>query len=137
MTWEPRPVPDVTPETGPFWEAAADGRLLLSECQDCGLVYHYPRALCPDCFSEAVDWLESDGVGEVYSYSVTRTMSGWPEDDLPLVVAYVELDEGPRVMTNIDADPDVIDVGTRVAVRFEETDEEAVAIPVFEPVKEA
>lgn len=136
MTWEPRPVPDVTPETEPFWEGAADGRLLLSECQDCGLVYHYPRALCPDCFSEDVEWIEADGEGEVYAYSVTRTMSGWPEDDLPLVVAYVELDEGPRLLTNVDADPDAVDVGTCVTVRFEETEDEAVAVPVFAPAKE-
>ena len=135
MTWEPRPVPNVTPETAPFWKGAAKGRLLLSECQGCGLVYHYPRALCPDCFSEDVEWLDTDGAGEVYSYSVTRTMSGWPEEDLPLVVAYVELDEGPRLMTNVDADPDVIGVGSRVTVQFEETEEEDVAIPVFVPVE--
>lgn len=134
MTWEPRPVPDVTPETAPYWEGAVEGRLLLSECQDCGLVYHYPRAFCPDCFSDAVEWLEADGEGEVYSYSVTRTMNGWPEEDLPLVVAYVELDEGPRLMTNIHADPNTVDVGTRVTVQFEETKTDNVAIPVFVPV---
>ncbi|MCY4729910.1 Zn-ribbon domain-containing OB-fold protein [Natronomonas gomsonensis] len=134
MTWEPRPVPDVTPETEPFWKGASEGRLLLSECQDCGLVYHYPRVLCPDCFSEDVEWLEADGEGEVYSYSVTRTMSGWPKEDLPLVVAYVELDEGPRLMTNIQADQDVVDVGTRVTVRFKETETNDIAIPVFVPI---
>ena len=136
MTWEPRPVPDVTPETEPFWAGATDGRLLLSECQDCDLVYHYPRALCPDCFSEDIEWLAADGEGEVYSYSITRTMIGWPEEDLPLVVAYVELDEGPRLMTNVDADPDTVDVGTRVTVRFEDTEDENVAIPTFVPVVE-
>ena len=135
MTWEPRPVPEVTPETEPFWEGAAEGHLLLSECQDCGLIYHYPRALCPDCFSQDVVWLEADGRGEVYSYSVTRKMSGWPEENLPLVVAYVELDEGPRLLTNIDAEPEAVDVNTRVAVRFVMTKDDTVAIPVFEPVE--
>ncbi|WP_408958938.1 Zn-ribbon domain-containing OB-fold protein [Natrinema sp. 74] len=128
---ESRPVPEVTPETERYWEAAADGRLLLRECQDCGLTYHYPRALCPDCFSDDVAWLEAAGTGEVYSYSVARSMSGWPDDDLPLVVAYVELDEGPRMVTNVDCDPDEVAVGARVAVRFVDVDADDVAIPVF------
>ncbi|MDS0474412.1 Zn-ribbon domain-containing OB-fold protein [Natrinema sp. 1APR25-10V2] len=126
-----RPVPDVTPETERYWEAAAEGRLLVRECQDCGLTYHYPRALCPDCFSDDVDWVEAAGTGEVYSYSVARSMSGWPDDDLPLVVAYVELDEGPRMVTNVDCDPDEVTVGSRVEVRFADVDAEDVAIPVF------
>ncbi|MEF8789072.1 MAG: Zn-ribbon domain-containing OB-fold protein [Haloarculaceae archaeon] len=134
MSWEPRPVPEVTPESEPYWAGAAEGKLLLSECADCGLVYHYPRALCPDCFGENVSWLEASGTGEVYSYSVAHTMSGWPEEDLPLVLAYVELDEGPRVMTNVRADPEDVAVGTRVRVEFVDTEtEEAVAIPVFVP----
>ena len=134
MSWEPRPVPEVTPESEPYSAGAAEGKLLLSECADCGLVYHYPRALCPDCFGENVSWLEASGTGEVYSYSVAHTMSGWPEEDLPLVLAYVELDEGPRVMTNVRADPEDVAVGTRVRVEFVDTEtEEAVAIPVFVP----
>lgn len=134
MTWGPRPLPNVTPETAAYWEGAADGHLLIRECQDCGLVYHYPRTLCPECFSEDVMWLESEGLGEVYSYSVAHTMSGWPEGVLPLVVAYVELDEGPRLMTNVDAEPDAVDVGTRVSVRFEKTENSDMKIPVFVPV---
>lgn len=133
MTWEPRPVPEVNPETSCYWQAAASGDLLVQECADCGLVYHYPRSLCPDCFSEHVEWREASGRGEVYSYSTARTMSGWPEDDLPLVVAYVELDEGPRIMTNIDADPEDVAIGARVEVRFVETEDEDVSIPVFVP----
>ena len=134
MSWEPRPTPEVSPETEEYWKAAAAEKLLISECNDCGLVYHYPRALCPDCFSENTDWREAEGTGEVYSYSPARTMSGWPEEDLPLVVAYVQLDEGPRMVTNVDADPDEIEVGTPVQVTFVQTKNEGVAIPVFEPV---
>ncbi len=136
MTWEPRPVPEVTPETEPYWSGAAEGRLLLNECGDCGLVYHYPRALCPDCFGDDLEWIEAAGTGEVYAYSIARTMSGWPEADLPLVVAYVELDEGPRVMTNVDADPEAVEIGRRVEVVFVETDDEDVAIPLFRPVED-
>ncbi|MDF9746201.1 Zn-ribbon domain-containing OB-fold protein [Natrinema salsiterrestre] len=133
MSWDPRPVPDVTPETERYWTAAAQGELLVRECQECGFVYHYPRSLCPDCFSEDVEWRESSGRGEVYSYSTARTMSGWPEDDLPLVLAYVELEEGPRLMTNVDADPSAVEIGTRVAVEFRDVDDSEIAVPVFVP----
>lgn len=109
---------------------------MLNECGDCGLVYYYPRAHCPDCFSDDVAWIEAMGTGEVYSFSVAKTMSGWPEEDLPLVVAYVELDEGPRMMTNIDAEPEAVEIGTRVEVFFAETDTEDVAIPLFRPVED-
>jgi uncharacterized OB-fold protein len=135
VNWEPRPVPDVTPETKTYWAGAAKGQLFLRKCNSCGLVYYYPRALCPDCFSEDVDWVESSGTGDVYSYSTTDAINGWPADDLPLVVAYVELDEGPRMMTNVKADPDVIEIGTRVKVKFVETNETDIGIPVFVPVE--
>lgn len=135
MTWEPRPTPNVNPETEEYWSAAADERLLVQECQDCGLVYAYPRTYCPDCFSGDVEWVESKGAGEVYTYTTMQQMSGWPEEDLPLIVAYVELDEGPRITTNIvDCDPEDVEVGTSVEVQFVETEDEDVGIPVFTPV---
>lgn len=136
-TWEPRPLPEVTPETAPFWAAAAAGRFLVCECEACGLVYYYPRAVCPDCFSDDVTWLEAAGTGRIYSFSWTERVEGWPEAALPLVVAYVELDEGPRVMTNVvDADPEALDVGTRVEVEFVPTEADGVAVPVFAPTEE-
>lgn len=138
MTWDPRPVPDVTPETERYWTAAAEGRLLLRECAACGLTYHYPRARCPDCLSDDVAWVEASGRGEVYTYSVAHRMEGWPDDDLPVVVAYVELAEGPRVMTNVDADPGGVAVGTPVEVAFVDVEGdgegEDIAVPVFVPV---
>lgn len=134
MTWEPRPVPASTPETAPYWEGAADGDLLINECNQCGLVYHYPRALCPDCFSDDVDWVEASGEGTVYSYTLARQVPGWPEDDVPVAMAFVELAEGPTMPTVIhDTDPEDVEVGMDVAVEFVETEEEDVAIPVFVP----
>lgn len=132
MSWEPRPVPDVTPETEAFWSGATDDKLLLSQCDDCGLVYHYPRALCPDCFSDDVEWIESSGRGEIYSYSTAKTISGWPEEGLPLVIAYVELKEGPRMMTNVtDCNPDTVEIGDKVEVTFVSTENDDIAIPTF------
>lgn len=136
MNWEPRPLPDVTPETQPYWAGAAEGQLMLNKCTKCGLVYYYPRALCPDCFSNEVEWVEAAGTGEVYSYSVAQTMSGWPEEDLPLVVAYIELDEGPRMLTNVDADPNTVQIGTRVEVTFADTDESDLSVPLFKMIED-
>lgn len=132
-TWGPRPLPDVTPETERYWAAASEGTLLLSYCSACDLYIYHPRARCPDCFEET-EWAESSGDGTVYSFSVAERMEGWPEEDLPLVVAYVELDEGPRVMTNIvGCDPDEIAIDDSVSAVFRQTEEDDVAVPVFQP----
>lgn len=132
MTWEPRPTPEVTPETEPYWTAAAEERLLLGHCPACGLTFHYPRAVCPDCFEEA-EWTTAEGSGTLYSYTVLERASGWPEAELPLLLAYVELDEGPRIMTNVvECDPADATVGMPVTVRFEPT-EDGIAVPVFVP----
>lgn len=133
MSWEPRPLPDVTPETERFWKATADGELLLGECEECDLVYYYPRTRCPDCLSESISWRSAAGTGKVYTYSSAEQVAGWPEDELPLVVAYVELTEGPRVMTNlVNCDPADVEVGMSVELEFLETEED-LAIPVFTP----
>lgn len=134
MTWEPRPVPDITPETAPYWAAASKGQLLIQHCNNCGLDYHYPRPFCPDCFSDDVDWCETTGTGEVYSFSIADSIQGWPQEDLPLVVSYVELDEGPRMISSIDANPECIAVGTRVQATFVKTEQNGIAIPIFEPL---
>jgi uncharacterized OB-fold protein len=132
MTWEPRPVPKVTPETAPFWAGAAEGRLLLRKCDDCGVVHYYPRALCPDCFSENVKWFESSGRGEIYTCTVLKSMAGWPDEELPLILAFVELDEGVRMLTSlVDCEPSEPSIGDRVKVHFLPTEDENVSIPVF------
>lgn len=136
MTWEPRPTPVVTGDTAKYWAAAADGKLLVNECGDCGLVYHYPRPLCPDCFSDDVEWVETAGTGEIYTYSVVTNpdiIPDFPEDSFPHILAFVELDEGPRVLTNIvNTPPDAVEIGGRVEVQFEDTEGDDVGIPVFE-----
>lgn len=135
MTWDPRPLPEVTPESRPFWEGASEGSFKIQECNDCGFTYYYPRAQCPECWSENVVWKEAKGTGEIYTYSIAQDMNGWSSEFLPLILAYVELEEGPRVMSNIvDADPDQIGVGDPVEVTFVETNDGDIAIPVFKPL---
>lgn len=114
----PQPVP--TLETQPFWDAAAEGRLVLPRCAACGFVIWYPRRFCPDCGGREVRWFEASGDGAVYSFTVTRKGQGAWRDAGPYVVAYVELAEGPRLMTNlIGVDVDTVAIGQAVRVRFD------------------
>jgi len=131
----PTPTPRVTDETERFWEATKDGNLLVRRCNDCGDAHHYPRGRCPFCFSENLEWTEASGDGTVYTYTVTH-QNGEPYDEAtPYVLAYVELEEGPRVMTNVvGAEPDDVFVGQDVTVVFHETDEGEYALPRFTPV---
>lgn len=129
----PAPAPEVTPETRPFWEATAEGRLVLPRCEHCATVIWYPRALCPECGSTSVSWFEASGRGRIHSFTVTRRGQGAYRSAGPYVLAYVELDEGPRMMTNVvDADPEALAVGQAVTVVFSDTGE-GTALPRFRP----
>ena len=104
-----------------FFEGAEQGRLVLPRCTACGFVIWFPREICPECGSQDVDWFEASGSGSIYSCTVTRRIPGSWGKAAPFVLAYVELDEGPRVMTNIvDCDPEQVAIGDRVEAVFEE-----------------
>ena len=120
--------PALNPGDQPYFDAAAEGKLMLKKCADCGQHHHYPRALCPFCMSDRVQWVQAKGTGEIYTFSVSRRAG-------PVVycIAYVTLDEGVKMMTNIvDCDLDSIRVGQKVKVAFKKT-EGGVSMPVFAP----
>ncbi len=121
------PKPMVLPETAAYWKAADEGRLLVKRCTACGEHHHYPRDICPYCLSEATEWITSAGSGKVYSYS---TMG---EGDSAYTLAFVTLDEGPTLMTNlVDAPPSSWTIGQRVRVVFKPS-EGGPAVPMFAP----
>ena len=129
----PAPVPEVNPETGPFWAATARGELLVKQCEDCASLIWYPRSVCPECGSLRTRWQQVSGRGRVYSYTVNHRGEGPYRDCGPYVLAYVELDEGPRLMTNIVAAGDgELAVGLPVEVAFHDTGEGS-ALPRFRP----
>ena len=131
----PAPSPAVNPETSQFWAATADGRLLVKRCQDCDSLIWYPRAICPACSSLRTEWFEVSGRGFIYSYTVNHRGEGAYLGLPPFVLAYVELDEGPRVMTNIvEADPAELAVDLPVEVVFHDTGDGA-ALPRFRPLQ--
>ena len=125
----PLTAPTVNPENTAFWEAANAHKLMLRFCTRCDKPHWYPRALCPFCMSETT-WREASGRGHVYSFSVTRRAG--PQ---AFCIAYVTLDEGTTMMTNIvDCDLDEVHIGQAVQVVFKPTEEGAPPVPMFRPI---
>ena len=113
------PVPEVAddPATRPFWDGIKAGRLLLERCLRCQAVIWYPRGFCPRCGSAATEWTEASGRGTVYTYTVARRSFGGWAAAVPYVIAYIELAEGPRVLSNVvGAAPDEVSIGLEVEV---------------------
>jgi uncharacterized protein len=120
----PVPAPDRTPETDAFWDGTAEGRLLLARCDACGTVIWYPKTWCPDCGGLSVSWHQASGLGTIHSFTVVHRAPGPFRDVVPFVVAYVELTEGPRVLTNIvGCEPDQVFIGLPVRLVFCDTGE--------------
>ena len=129
----PAQSPGVTLETQPFWDATREGRLVLPRCDDCEFVIWYPRRFCPACGTRDVSWFDAAGTGTVYTFTIVTKGGGVFRDAGPYVVAFVELDEGPRLMTNIvETPPESVVVGQRVAVVFAPTGD-GTALPRFRP----
>lgn len=135
MTAKPRPDLNDT-AAAPYWEAAARHELTLPCCGDCGLVFFPPRELCPDCWSRELSWQRVAGGGTVWTFTEVHVAfydDTWA-DDVPYVVAVIELDEGPRLLANIVApDMDSLSIGDRVVVEFEDRSE-GVTLPMFQVV---
>ena len=121
------PAPEPNAETKRFWDAAAEGRFVLPKCAACGRTHWYPRALCPFCFSDRIEWQAASGKGTIYSYSVMRRAP------VPYAIAYVTLAEGTTMMTNIvDCDFDALKVGQAVNLVFNPSDG-GPPVPMFTP----
>lgn len=100
---------------------------MIGSCTSCGKVHWYPRAICPHCFSDKTELKEAKGTGEVYTFSVMK------RSKIPYAIAYIKLDEGPKMMTNIvDTDLDAITIGQKVKLIFKET-EDGPPVPMFTP----
>ena len=122
-----RPIGDAA--SAPFWKAANEGVLMIKRCNACAKVHWYPRAHCPFCFSGDAAWLAAGGQGTIYSVSVTRT------GPVPYAIAYVTLDEGTTMLTNIvDCNLDGLRIGDRVQMVFKPA-EGGAQVPMFMPVQ--
>lgn len=134
-SWEPRPLPEVTAETEPFWAGTLEGEYRLQACDTCGETFTYPRSHCPACHGGDVTWKTAAGTARVYSFSWQDERAGWPAEALPVIVARVELAEGPRVVTTIvETEPEELSIGDPLEVVFVPTERD-LAVPVFRPVE--
>ena len=129
------PLPDLDdPLTAPHWAAAREHRLVLQRCRACGTFQHYPRPWCTTCLSEDLEFVPSPGQGTLYSFTVVRRTANPAFAPLvPYVYGLVDLDEGPRMTTNVVGCPvDDVTIGMRVRARFEDVDD-AGTVVLFEP----
>jgi uncharacterized OB-fold protein len=105
-------LPTIEDETREYWTAATDGRLLIARCADCERLHHYPRVICPFCWSENVTPVEASGRATLYTYSTVYVNDLPPfSGRLPYTAAVVDLAEGPRLMTTIAGDPARLRIG--------------------------
>ena len=131
---KPIPFPDGVTEK--FWAAAREREtLLIQKCGACGALQFLPQALCRGCLGEDLEWIEASGRGKVYSYTVVhRAPTASFGEDVPYVVALIELEEGVRMMSNIvDIDPEAVRVDMPVEVVFDKITP-AISLPKFRPV---
>lgn len=125
----PRP----TPETQRYWDGTAAGELWIQRCTPEQHTFFYPRTSCPRCGTEEVEWFQASGRATLHSYVISHRPA--PGFTPPYVIAVVELEEGPRMMTNlVDVEPtiDTIDLDMELVVAFEQRGDE-MNVPVFRP----
>ena len=118
---------ETNPETKPFFDGCAAGKLVLPRCKDTGKFIWYPRGISPFTFGP-VEWVEVSGKGTIYTFSVMQRA------DPPYAIAYVELAEGPRMMTNIvDCDLATLKIGQPVTLKFIQSEGGGPKLPFFAP----
>jgi len=131
-------VPQPTPETAPFWEGCARGELRVQRCRACARHYFPPRPFCPRCHSGDVEWVRASGRGTLHTYVINHRPARGFEADGPYAIAIVELDEGPRLMSNIvgvASTPENLRLDMPVVVTFEARGD--LMIPQFRPAESA
>ncbi len=134
MTEYTRPLPQPTPETQHYWDGAKAGELRLQRCGDCSHVYFPARPFCPACSSRDVNWFTASGKGTLFSYVINhRAPKGF---EAPYIIAVVQLEEGPRMMSNLvdcPQTPEALEIDMPLEVTFV-TATDDIAIPQFRPM---
>lgn len=133
-----KPLPEIDADSALFWRGTMEKRLMLPHCTNCGHAHFPPRALCPYCHGDGLEWKRASGEGTIYSYTIARRAAGPAfEDDVPYVVALIDLPEGVRMMSNVVTDDvEKVAIGAAVRVVFERASDE-ITLPKFELAGEA
>lgn len=130
-----RPLPTPTPLSAPFWEATRRGVLRLQHCAACDVYEWTPQQVCSRCLRDSLSWTDVSGRGSVYSFSVVHRPQT-PGFTAPYVVAIVELEEGPRMLTDlVEVAPDAVRIDMPVEIAFENMGE--LALYHFRPRAQA
>lgn len=132
-----RPLPSLEDtDTGEFWRRTGERELAYPECADCASIVFYPRRHCPQCGGADLNWRQASGAGSIYSFSVVRqSYHPFFRAQVPYAVAWIDLDEGVRLLSNVigTEDPGAqLSIGQRVMLTWEAHDE--LCIPLFAPV---
>jgi uncharacterized OB-fold protein len=131
-----KPLPHIDEEMRPWWEALQRHELYVQKCRDCGDLRFHPRAVCPSCLSSRTEWVRSKGTGKIYTFTVThQNQAAGFRESLPYVMAWVELDEGVKMLTNIvDCPPEQVRIGMPVEAVFDDVTA-AVTLLKFRPAR--
>ena len=130
------PLPHIDEETRPWWEAIQRHELYVQKCRDCGDLRFHPRAQCTNCLSPHTEWVRCAGRGKVYTFTTTyqNNAPGFRES-LPYVMAWVELDEGVKMLTNVvECRPEDAKIGMPVEVVYEDVTPQ-VTLAKFRPAR--
>lgn len=130
-----KPIPIPTPESDFFWAKVSQHELWIQRCVDCLKPFFYPRMVCPHCLSDKIEWFEVSGRGSLYSYMINHRPAPGFEEDSPYAIAIVQLEEGPRMMSNIvgiENTPENLILDMPLRVVFEDITP-AVTIPKWRP----
>jgi uncharacterized OB-fold protein len=133
----PKPLPRPTPETQPFWDALKQHELRIQRCMACGKPYFYPRPFCPQCFSWDVEWFTCSGKATLHTYEIIHRAPRAFQADAPYVIAVVQLEEGPRMMSNIvgvEPDPSRLAVDMPLEIIYDDVNSE-ITLPKFRPAQ--
>lgn len=130
-----KPLPKPSPWSKPFWDSCKRHELLIQKCKDCKNPIFYPKLFCPHCLSDNLEWVKASGRGKVYSYTVVHSYQPTEfAEDVPYVVAVIDLDEGVRMMSNIVNCPtEAVKCDMEVEAIFEDVTDE-ITLPKFKPV---
>jgi len=123
---KPLPLQENKTLTDPFWQAAKRHELVMQRCTRCGNWIHFPREQCPVCFSQALEWAPVSGKGRVYAFTnVHQAQHPAFQEEAPYCFAIVQLDEGPRMVTNIvECSPDDVQCDMPVVATYDDVSEE-------------
>jgi uncharacterized OB-fold protein len=133
-----RALPVPTPATQPFWDALGRHELTVQYCANCQSHVFYPRFSCPTCGDQGLAWVRVSGRAKLHSYVINHSAAPGFEKDVPYVIAIVELDEGPRMMTNlrdVAPDPLALELDMPLEVTFQTRG--GFTLPMFRPVQVA